>query len=192
MILKNNSVLVDNDFFNHIIETRKEEDKIVAILKEAFTYLNLCASMHPLVYDNELIKNDRAICLFAKKVIFKLEFSDILSDDPEKKRYYIILVNELFNSLFGEPLFFSDDEIFTKWVRQKSLGEIHSLSTCLLCGCKLFLSDDKDSKNLKKFIDEKCMGQVSVLNRGEFFEKYIQEGGQNIPRSERRQLTHEF
>lgn len=55
----------------------------------------------------------------------------------------------------------------------------------------MFLSDDKDSKCLQRIINKKCLGAVKVFNRKEFFGAYVDNGGKNIPRSDRRQISHE-
>lgn len=190
MGLDYNSVLVDNDFINHIIETRLDKTIIAEKLEEALLFLCLSAFMHPLVYENELLEKFKTSPIFADNVVIKASFFDIHLDDPSRKQYYVMMVKDLYYSLFGEILDFSDDEVFTKWLRMKSLGEIHSLSTCLLCGCKMFLSDDKDSKILHSIIVNKCMGAVEVVNRTEFFDLYSSKGGKRISRSERRQLVH--
>jgi hypothetical protein len=52
------------------------------------------------------------------------------------------------------------------------------------------LSDDGDSKKLKKYVEQMALGKVDVYNRTEFFNKHMNEGANKLARTERRSLTH--
>lgn len=190
MKLDNTSVLVDNDFIGHILETKLDKDVIASSLKEAFLQLNKSAFMHPLVYENELLPGNKELPVFSTGVIVKADFSDIHLEDETKKSYYTYLVRELFNYICGEELKYTNEEIFTRWMSHKNLGEVHSLTTCLICESSLFLSDDDDSKKLQKHIKEKALGKVVALSRKEFFDLYVTSGGNKIPREHRKKLGH--
>lgn len=191
MIIDAKSAAVDNDFVDHIVESRIDDAQLVAILNKAFSELGLTAIMHPLVYEKELMKDRKRVkSLFSGAVIYKVEFADIFQGDSGKKQYYTYLVSQLYRGLTGKTLQVSSDNILTYWVRRNSLGEVHSVAMCLVCGCGIFLSDDGDSKALGEYIKRMSLGEILVYNRREFFEKHAQEGTTAIPRHERKSLTH--
>lgn len=191
MEINEKTVAIDTDFINHIVETKSTIEEIENILKELFSYLQMNPIIHPLVYENEIdIKNKKIKHLFDNNIIVKVEFSEFINEEAGKI-YYIYLVREFFNVLLGESLEFTDEEIFSKWIRKKSLGEIHSISMCIMCNSNIFLSDDNDSKQLKNYIEQKGIGKITVYNRSELMEEYKSAGGTAIPRTQRRHLTHE-
>lgn len=98
-------------------------------------------------------------------------FDDIFQGDEGKKAYYMFLVPELYNALMGRR-FPEDKDVFTFWIRQNSLGEIHSVSMCLVSECAIFLSDDGDSKALKNIVNQRAMGAIEVFNRNEIVKQY--------------------
>lgn len=191
MSLDQKSVLIDNDFICHIIETKMDIETISAKLKEAFTIIERYAFMHPLVFEKELPDAYKTLTIFSDNIVTKTEFSDIHDDDSGKMQYYVYLVRELYFAITGIKLSFSNNEIFTRWERNKNLGEVHSMSTCLLCRSGLFLSDDNDSKRIQEYIHGKAMGKIDVLNRKEFFDLYKSCGGTKISRMDKRKLSHE-
>ena len=143
------------------------------------------------LYEKELLQgNLRIDKLFDTKVLEKAEFEDIFQGNSAKRTYYLSLVKRLYRSLRGEDLPVSGEAILTYWIRQQSLGELHSVSMCLVCGCGVFLSDDGDSKALKKIIETQMLGSIEVYNRKEFFDKHLSEGETKLGRKERRSLTH--
>ena len=191
MVIDAHTAAVDNDFVNHLIECKLPDSQLISDLQTIFSDLNLTAIMHPLVYENELlIDKHRVALLFSESVIHKVEFNDIFQGNPEYKAYYFYLIEELFHSLRGESFPVSGDQILTYWVRQQSLGEVHSISMCLTCGCGIFLSDDWDSKRLKRYIDRIALGSIEVYNRQELVSKHIEEAEKSLPRSDRQSLTH--
>lgn len=182
---------IDNDFINHLVETKFDDEKLVAVLSIVFSELNLSAIMHPLVYEKELLKdNARIKLLFGSNVVSNVSFDDILQNDAARKDYYIYLVTELYRSLNGDELPAIGEDVFAYWAHKKSLGEIHSIAMCLICECGVFLSDDKDSKALKRYVERSSIGKVDVYNREEFINKHMQEGITKINRKARQALAH--
>lgn len=191
MILDAKTAVVDNDFVNHLIESKLDNAKLVAVLNIVFSDLGLTAVMHPLVYEKELLHDrDRVKLLFQEAVLHKAEFADIFQNDAGKKAYYIFLVTQLYRALTGKVLPVSGDDVLTFWVRKNSLGEVHSVAMCLVCGSGIFLSDDGDSKVLKAHVDRMAIGKINVFNRDEFIQKHMLEGETKLSRMEKRSLTH--
>ncbi len=191
MKVNDKTVAVDNDFISHISDTSMNIDDIIKNTREIFMHFDMVAIIHPLVYKYEVpIGNQRFNKIFDAQVIQIIEFKDVFPENSEEKLYYIYLVKELFGSLSGEQMPFSDDEILCSWIRGKSLGEIHSLSMCLICDSSLFLSDDNDSKKLKKIIEQKNLGKINVYNRKELMETYRSSGGNSVSRTDLRRLAH--
>lgn len=191
MIIDSRSAAVDNDFINHIADTKMDEDRILNLLRIILSELKLSAIIHPLVYKYEVLKENKCIArMFQENIIEIPTFEDIFCGDPGRKAYYYFLVTELYNAIQGEPCPFAGDEILSKWKRMQSLGEVHSLSMCLICGCGLFLSDDNDSKRLASYIAARALGRVAVYNRKELIDKHIEDGETSIPRGERKSLAH--
>lgn len=185
------TAVVDNDFVNHLAETQMDTDRLIRVLDIVFSELDLSAVMHPLVYEYELLKKKKEISvLFAAGVIDKAEFEDIFSSNPQKESYYIYLVENLYRSLMGEGFPIPRREILTRWIRGKSLGEVHSMAMCLICGCGIFLSDDGDSKILQNHIARMSIGKIEVYSRDEFINKHLQDGVTKLNRKERQALTH--
>lgn len=191
MLLDSKTAAVDNDFINHIVDSNIANDRLLVLLNSIFEDLGLSAVMHPLVYEKELLVNSPRIeLLFQHKIIQKVEFSDIFLEDNDRKLYYFYLVEELFYALRNEHLPVNGEDILLYWERRKSLGEVHSVSMCLLSGCGVFLSDDADSKKLAQYLAQKTLGPLSVYNRKELIDKHMKADMTDIPRSERRSLTH--
>lgn len=82
----------------------------------------------------------------------------------------------------------SDWKVLSDWTAKENLGEIHAIAMCLLCGCVLFLSDDKDSKKLWKLIEGQMPNALNVYNRAEFMEQFGTLAG--LSRAEKKSLAH--
>lgn len=191
MQIDNHTAIIDNDFLGHLAESSLTDTDLIDVLRLVFSELGLCAVMHPLVYDNEVLKDKARIkLLFDKDVVCRADFADILQGDPGKKAHYIYLVTSLYHTLMGEHFPARGDAVFDYWVKKKSLGEVHSFAMCLLCGCGIFLSDDGDSKRLKQQVKRVALDTVDVYNRKEFFEKHMEEGQTKLVRHTKRALTH--
>ena len=191
MTLDAHTAVVDNDFINHLVESRLDDTRLIAVLNIVFSDLGLTAVVHPLVYDNEVMHNHaRTKLLFQNQTVQKAEFSDIFQGDANKQAYYIFLVTQLYRKLTGKVLSVSGNAVLSYWARKNSLGEVHSISMCLICQSGIFLSDDGDSKELKKHVEQMALGKIDVYNRTEFFDKHMNEGINKIARNEKRSLTH--
>lgn len=191
MQIDNSTAIVDNDFINHLVGSRLADDLLVRALLDIFNSLSLVAAIHPLVYDKELFpQTDRIKLLFQKEVIRRLTFGDAFEQGSDEETYYCYLVGELYVHLNGCSLPVAGREVLSYWKRRESLGEVHSLSLCLVCGCGIFLSDDSDSKRLAEYIIRKSLGTVCVYNRKELIDKSINEAATQIPRKIRQSLGH--
>lgn len=187
-VLDNKCACVDTDFLIHVSETKCAPGETLKYLAIAFQKFERFGIAHPLVYKNEMPK-DRAVIaeIFKAGVIQIVQWGDIFDGDEgkERKQYYEYLVPQIFRKLTG--LDFPVRDIFNDWKRQCSLGEVHSISLCLICGCDLFLSDDSDSKRIQRLIKED-FGDVCVLSREEVFDDpRLQD---EIPRKFRKKLSH--
>lgn len=161
-------VCIDNDFLSHVAESKLTVEVVKSTLSTSFSILSRTAIIHPLVYSHEvMIDNPIIKSIFQDGIIVRPTMPDIIGEAEEKKEYYCYLVNELYASLHATPIPVSD--ILTDWKRGSSLGEVHSLTLCVLTNCAMFLSDDAGSKQLKGIIEQKSLGRVEVYNRKEFF-----------------------
>lgn len=191
MLLDYKTAAIDNDFINHVFESNLEDDKIVRMLTTVFAELGLTPVMHPLVYDKELMKDKTQIInLFQQGVVYKVTFGDIFQNTPAKEAYYSYLVKELYHYITGTSFPGTTDSVLTFWKTQHSMGEIHSISMCLVCGCGIFLSDDGDSKKIQSYVIRKSLGKIDVYNRTELIDKHLNEGITKFRRVERKSLTH--
>lgn len=190
--INEHSVAIDNDFIGHLVDTESvEPDELGKILDIVFSALGLCAIIHPLVYEKEVPKeNGKIMQLFKENVIHNVEFSDITGGDEGKERYYAYAVKYLYHELSGENFPVEHGDVFNFWKARSSLGEIHTVAMCIVCACGIFLSDDKDSKELAGLIKNKFAVEVSVYNRKEFFTKHQKEAKEPLQRKVIRALTH--
>ena len=166
MQINANTAMIDNDFLDHATSMEVSCDEITRILKEIFDELNVEPMIHPLVMQNEVLRDSVKIkTVFSQDIIKTPTLEDIHHNDPDRISYYSFLVLELYKKLTGYELEMGEATVFTFWKRRISLGEIHSLSACLLCGCGVFLSDDKDAKKIKDIIKESFNTDIAVHNR---------------------------
>lgn len=182
---------IDNDFINHIVEAEIPDEILIKDVCAAFNGLNVTAVINPFVYMHEVSTDKRTALLFEKKIIQKIESDTIFSQNKGAKNYYIYLIEQLYHSLKGSTLPVKGEEVLTFWRRRYSLGEIHSLAMCVICNYGIFLSDDKDSICLKRILKQKFKRRIRVHNRKDFFENVAKKSDVQIPRNERRSLTHE-
>ena len=190
MSFDSNSAIIDNDFINGIVDMNQTEDDMVLIATDVFRELNVNPVVHPLVFKNEVqTDHPRTIRLFEENVVKELTFEDIHDNDDAKKNYYSFIVLELYKKLNGENLDIGKKTVFDYWQKRHSLGEIHSLSTCLLCGCGLFLSDDKDSQRLKKIIEDTFLTKIDVHSR-QVVVDLLREKGTSISRKKLQSFSH--
>ena len=187
-VLDNKCACVDTDFLIHVSETKCTPEETLKYLVIAFQKFERIGIAHPLVYENEMPKDHAVVAeIFRAGIIQIIQWGDIFGGDEgeERKQYYEYLVPQIFRKLTG--LDFPVRDIFNDWKRQCSLGEVHSISLCLVCECDLFLSDDSDSKRIQRLIKED-FGEVRVLSREEIFgDPRLRD---DIPRKFRKKLSH--
>lgn len=146
--------------------------------------------MHPLVYDKEVLKNNEIVkTIFENEIIKVPELTDVYQNSEDKRAYYVVMVRELFKKMFGVDLEAGEEDIFTYWKYQCSLGEIHSLAMCFVCGCHLFLSDDKGAKRLAVIIENDYLGNINVYNR-DGVRLVLKDAETPLNRSEWQAFTH--
>lgn len=187
---RTNTAAVDADFILHVAEINRPPKQVTDILEQILASLDLCAVVHPLVYDKELtIKSGTVSMLFSENVIRNLSFDrDIFQSDPGKEAYYRFLISELYQRFSGISLP-SGVDVIRYWTRQSSLGEIHSIAMCLICGFGLFLSDDRDSKALKRIVEQQSLGRIEIYNRQEVLDQCNDACG--LPRADRKAFAHQ-
>ena len=192
MQINAHSAAIDNDFLNHALEIQKlPENDIIGLLENVFRDMGICPIVHPLVYQHEIQKEKKLIkTIFEKNIVQVVRFEDIHRSEDAKKAFYEYAVRELYNKLFGPPFNLNGQNVFTYWQCQSSLGEIHSLAMCLLCGCAMFLSDDKDSKKLQNIMQQYFATSIPVYNRADVV-RLLKEKATTIPRIDLRHFSHQ-
>lgn len=187
MVINKDTALVDNDFLEHVVEINQSQEEKAEMLRRAFYSMSVSAAMHPLVFEKELVQAYNRLFFFDSGVITKLVFSDCFEEDSAKETYYCWLVPELYKKFMGKELGAVNKDVLTYWVRKESLGEVHSMATCLVCGCGMFLSDDRGSKVLKGIIEREFAETIRVYNRKDFVDQ-MPEG--TFKRAERKRFAH--
>ena len=191
MNIDERSAVVDTDFLNHIAEINRSKEDIVRIVNTIFVAISYSAVIHPLVYEHEIIKGiEKLDILFTQEVIKRPTFEDVFLGDRGKQDYYAYLVPELYKKLTGEILDTGKQDVFTYWKRGMSLGEIHSVTMCLICECSVFLSDDSDSKKLKQIVEESVSGHINLYCRKELISAFDEQLRQVLTKDERRAFKH--
>lgn len=191
MQIGSNSAVIDTDFIIKLSEIRRTIEEIHNIVRMVFTSLSLGVLMHPMVFEHEIQPTDRKVMSFFQNgIVGKPLLEDILQSDPVREAYYEYVMPELYKALHGCDIPLSSEvTVFDYWRSGESLGELHSLTMCLLCGCGIFLSDDNDSKILREIIRQKALGQIQVYNRQETLDT-CSAGGLNLSRSDKRAFSH--
>lgn len=191
MIIDATTAAVDNDVICHFSETRVADEELIKNLKSIFKEIELTAIVHPLVYDNEvLIENQRIEKMFLEKVFHKVEFDDIFSKNAGREVYYKMIFKRLYREFHGKEFPLEDDQLLVSWMKVESLGEIHSMSMCIVCGCGMFLSDDRDSQSLKRIVKNQFSKRIKVYNRDAFFKKYHETETCTVSKSFTHRLSH--
>jgi len=188
--------LIDNDFIQHLTKVEYgDEEQWKDLIDRLFKALDYSLAFHELLYRNEVLDEGtssivkrRVLGLIKEEKVF-IESISIIKKDTSKTEYYKIVFEEICNDILGKkPV----DDIFKDWKRGKSLGEIHSLSMCVVCNYKLFLSDDDDSKKIRSFLKRKFVeNSICVYNRDECLDMAI-ENGASFKRLEKRILKRSF
>ena len=169
-MLDSSYALVDNDFLSHALETRFDSEKLCTILQAIFDALDKQPVVHPWLATYELITdNGLVLKVISENIIQLASWEDIHANQEEQKTYYAILFKELYKKVYGISL--SVPDVFTYSVKRQSLGELHNITTCMICGCNLILSDDSDSKRFKRIISQTAVCDFVVYNREELVER---------------------
>lgn len=183
--------LIDNDYIQHLMQINLENEELwLNLIQRLFSALGYKIKIHELVYKNELM--DKGTSENMKKKSRNLVNNEIVTiacveeirTDYMQKMYYEMIFEEICRYILGEmPV----GNVWTEWRRKSSLGEIHSLSMCATLGYDLFLSDDSDSKEIMRFIDEKFVDQnIKVFNRNDSMELALESNGTSFSKNERR------
>ena len=187
MGITKDTALIDNDFLEHIVEINRGPEEKVEMMKKAFRSLSISAAMHPLVFEKELVKAQTRLCFFDTGVVDRLLFSDCFAEDSDEESYYCWLVPELYKKFMGKELGAEHKDVLTYWISHESFGEVHSMAMCLVCGCAMFLSDDRGSKMLRGIIEREYSETIRVYNRKDFVAQ-MPDGV--FSRSERKSFSH--
>lgn len=188
MIIDNTNLLIDTDALIKLMDINKRPEDVIRIIKNLFEKLKRKALLHPLVYGKEfIIKTHILSQLINQKIIQVPTIQDIYSNDDIKKQIYIMYVSDFYHQLNAQPIPAVGDDVLTYWNSHESLGESHSVATCVLNECDLFLSDDDDSKTLEKMVEERQMGTLHVYRRSEIIDV---EDATELSRSEKRAIAH--
>lgn len=190
MTISTSSAFVDNDFINHVAEIRNTEDQIIRIFAEVVKEFGVNLLIHPLIVEHEVMSHHKVI----KKIlecglIDQPPIETIHCNDKSKKDYYKYLVRFFYQKIFGAPLCNEGEDIFTYWKKDSSLGEIHSIASCLICECGIFLSDDRDSKFLRDIVASGNIGSITVYSRDDVV-SLLRQKGTNLTRKELQSFKH--
>ena len=100
------------------------------------------------------------------------------------------MMRNLYKKLMGKPLPVQNP--MTEWEYQSCLGEVHSVVTCMLCKCGLFLSDDGDSKSIQQIIanDKAFLCKITVYNRDDACRCISGKEGKKTARETLRKISH--
>ena len=188
-MLDSNCALIDNDFLNHAIETKLDEESKCALLNSIFDAIKKDAVIHPWISDYEVMWDNKTINNIISKIkIKKATWDDVHGNQIAQKTYYEILFKELFKKTNSLPIAIHD--VFTYCVKKQSLGELHNITACMICGCNLILSDDKDTKRFKRIISQTLTCDFEVYTRAELAETI--RGLEGAPsRSELKKFAHQ-
>ena len=163
---------IDNDFLTHFAGTNGERDQVCALIQDFFQSLNVTPQMHELVWQREVRQDDPVIRqLIANQTVQIQTIVQKLQGNPQKARYYEMLVKSVYRELYGEEY---PCDVFTQWKYQQSLGEIHSIIMCMFLNYVCLLSDDKAARKLQWVMKSKAGRDIPIYSR-EDCRKYLQE-----------------
>ena len=75
-------------------------------------------------------------------------------------------------------------------MKKQSLGELHNITACMICGCNLILSDYQDTKRFKRIISQTLTCDFEVYTRAELAETIRGIEGA-LSRSELKKFAHQ-
>lgn len=189
MIMSN--VAIDNDFLGHLIDIKGRPDLLNLII-EFFNVMGVSPEMHPLVYTEECVPNQKAITknLFEDGVV-KVSNFDIITSDPSRKMFYEMQVKKVYRSFMGVE--YPCSNVCNDWKSRMSLGEVHTTVFCVMVGYDCFLSDDNDvASKLSSIINRIMSKPIQVKNRLACCEyiRQLPSGTHNLKRNDLRALAH--
>ena len=156
---------IDSDFLSHLVDINDTGDAYDLIVR-FFGELDFTVVMHPLVRKYEINPNKSTLedKLFSEGVITVPELADIWSNKPGGKRFYEIMVKEMYTRFTGQQ--YPCTDVCSEWKKQDDLGEIHTAAMCVFMGYGYLLSDDKSVvKKLGGVISRVTQASVQILNR---------------------------
>ena len=186
--------LVDNDFINHLVGKELPSEQLLEnVIKQMFDGLGVEAYIHELVKKHELNvqvlpeKKQKVVAsLFEKKYIQVANLYDVLKTEAQRVYYRKAFV-DIYHELKGE-LPYDEKDILIGWKGQKSLGEVHSLTMCMMTDFGIFLSDDNDSQRIM-VIKDKFSITIEVYNRKKALDRINELGITKIERKTRKALV---
>lgn len=89
MQIDNSTAIVDNDFVNHLVDSKISDELLTSNLLYIFNSLKLNAVVHPLVYEHEVLLDKKRIqLLFQKTIIQQVAFDDVFECNSDAEAYY--------------------------------------------------------------------------------------------------------
>lgn len=166
------TALIDTDFLVHVSEIEWDYKTKVQTINGVFNELQINVAVHPLVYKNEILPCNKTIeGFFNDGLVSRPMFEDFFGSNDEQRDYYAFVVQELHSRITGSRDLLVGQDIFTFWKKKCSLGEVHSIALCITCGCGMFLSDDKDSKDIANKAHDYCPDTLKIYNRNDVMDK---------------------
>lgn len=89
--MRTQTAAVDADFIFRVAEIDRPKERIAEIFGQVLNSLGLCAVVHPLVHDKELVSRDEKIdTLFSEGVIRQLSFDAAIFKLMVQKRHITV------------------------------------------------------------------------------------------------------
>ncbi len=170
-MLDKNNALLDTDFLNHLLQIKNSTIGQQEI-QLFFSHIPQEITVHPLVYEREMFQYHNSF-LFQNSIVKVASREEILGN-KDRELYYQKVFDDLYRDFKGEANPYQD--IWSQWKAKESLGELHCITTCFLCDCNLFLSDDGDAKLIMKHLASKGRGTFLVKNRSMVIEEIKKAG----------------
>ena len=159
-------VAIDTYFLDHLVTIQRHEN-IYDLICRFFQALGVSPNMHPLVYEKEIAFKQNAVSkkLFDNNLVCVPTFQEIWQGNAGGKRYYELMVAQIYNDFMGTAYPCAD--ICADWKAQMSLGEVHTVVMCAFLLWDCFLSDDGDAqKNLSGILNNRMTHPINIYSRG--------------------------
>lgn len=157
-------VAIDCDFFQKLIKIERHPD-VKGLITNFFSALDIAPAAHPFVFDREMepMLNQVGRELFQEGVIRREDPGNIWGASQEQKDYYEEMVKQLYRDFSGKEY---PCEMFTRWMADHSLGEVHTAVMCAFLGWGYFYSDDWEAgKKLSGLLRSRMACSIEILNR---------------------------